>query len=302
MVEHLNSAQPRSVGSKSGKASHSGGRSINNGNSAHIGSIIRDRRLAIGMSLGALADHANVAKGYLSQIETGARQKPPSDPILRRIEEALGFEPQELAKVAAWHRMPTDVRTEVTEQRRVVRRLREIMERGRNDLDALHSSGELRRLVERIDPRGTGVSVQPALLPREVPLINFVTAGQPSEFTDLGYPARVADDYVRVPDLADPDAFAARIVGDSMQPEYHDGDVVVFSPAAPVRSGVDCFARLEPDQETTFKRVYFEAGEDGSELIRLQPLNACYPPRTVPRERVAGLYRAVTVMRAIRTD
>ncbi|MEO1715703.1 MAG: S24 family peptidase [Planctomycetota bacterium] len=198
--------------------------------------------------------------------------------------------------------MPSDVRTQVAEQRRIARRLREIISSGQNDLDALHSSGELRRLVDRIDPQEGGVSVQPALLPREVPLINCVTAGQPSEFTDLGYPARVADDYVRVPDLADPDAFAARIVGDSMEPEYREGDVVVFSPAARVRSGADCFARLEPDAETTFKRVYFEADGDGAEIIRLQPLNACYPPRTLPRDRVAGLYRAVTVMRAIESD
>lgn len=172
----------------------------------------------------------------------------------------------------------------------------------KGDLDEMHVSGELRRLVDQIDPDGAGASVQPVLLPREVPLINSVAAGQPTEFTDLGYPARVADDYVRVPDLADPDAFAARIVGDSMQPDYREGDVVVFSPAAEVRSGVDCFARLEPDQETTFKRVYFEADGAGEDLIRLQPLNARYPPRTVPRERVAGLYRAVTVMRAIRSE
>ncbi|MEO0629311.1 MAG: S24 family peptidase [Planctomycetota bacterium] len=159
-----------------------------------------------------------------------------------------------------------------------------------------------------MDPQGAeqgrervagGSTMQPVPLPREVPLINSVTAGQPTEFTDLGYPARVADDYVRVPDLADPDAFAARVVGDSMQPEYLEGDVVVFSPAARVESGSDCFARLEPDQETTFKRVYFEAGEGSVELIRLQPLNARYAPRTLPRDQVAGLYRAVTVMRAI---
>lgn len=283
--------------------------------SARLGRLIRDRRLSLGLSLGMLAEHANIAKGYLSQIETGVRERPPSDDILRRIEVVLGFQSQELAQIAAWSRIPSDVRTEVVEHRRAARRLREIINAGQNDLDALHSSGELRRLVDRMDPLGAtggargrasggardgpGESPRPVPLPREVPLINCVTAGQPTEFTDLGYPARVADDYVRVPDLADPDAFAARIVGDSMQPEYREGDVVVFSPAAPVSSGSDCFARLEPDQETTFKRVYFEADQGGQELIRLQPLNASYPPRTVPRDRVAGLYRAVTVMRAI---
>ncbi len=138
-------------------------------------------------------------------------------------------------------------------------------------------------------------------LPVEVPLINKVAAGYPREFTDLSYPARIADEYVRCPDVRDPDAFAARVVGDSMAPEYREGDVVVFSPAKEVESGDDCFARLERDHETTFKRVYFERGGDGEELIRLQPINNAYPPRVLPREDVAGLYAAVAAIRRVGT-
>jgi len=276
--------------------------------SIHFGRIIRERRLALGLSLGALAERADIAKGYLSEIENGVRKRPPSKDVLHRLERVLNFEHNEMVRIADWVQVPSDVRTEVVDNRRAARRLREIMDSGRLNLDAMHTSGELRRLVDQMDPQGAeqgrervagGSTMQPVPLPREVPLINSVTAGQPTEFTDLGYPARVADDYVRMPDLSDPDAFAARVVGDSMQPEYLEGDVVVFSPAARVESGSDCFARLEPDQETTFKRVYFEAGEGSVELIRLQPLNARYAPRTLPRDQVAGLYRAVTVMRAI---
>lgn len=130
-------------------------------------------------------------------------------------------------------------------------------------------------------------------------MINAVAAGYPREFTDLGYPARVADDYVRCPDIDDPDAFAARVVGESMAPEYREGDIVIFSPAREVTAGSDCFARLEPDHETTFKRVYFERGADGGEAIRLQPINSAFAPQVLPRERVAGLYRAVHVLRRL---
>ena len=144
-----------------------------------------------------------------------------------------------------------------------------------------------------------GILVIVPILPREVPVINRVTAGYPTEFTDLGYPARVADDYVRVPDIDDPDAFGARVVGDSMEPDYREGDVVVFSPKVAVVSGMDCFVRLEPDQESTFKRVYFERSSSGAEMIRLQPLNSGYPPVVVPRERVAGLYSGVSVVRSL---
>ncbi|MEM6749919.1 MAG: S24 family peptidase [Planctomycetota bacterium] len=123
------------------------------------------------------------------------------------------------------------------------------------------------------------------------PLINKVAAGHPADFTDLGYPARAADAAAPVPpSMDDPDAFAARVTGDSMEPAYREGDLVIFSPAADVIDGCDCFARLEPDHETTFKRVRLD---DERGLIRLEPLNPQYPVRELPRERVAGLFRAV---------
>ncbi|MBC7771596.1 MAG: S24 family peptidase [Pyrinomonadaceae bacterium] len=152
--------------------------------------------------------------------------------------------------------------------------------------------------------RGTapgGVSLLGGMLPLEIPLINSVAAGYPKEFSDMGYPTRVADEYVRAPDIHDSDAFAARVVGDSMSPEYREGDIVIFSPARPVKAGMDCFVRLERDQETTFKRVYFEPGEGGEAngKIRLQPLNPAYAPQVMARELVAGLYAAVSVMRML---
>src|SRR5206468_13123611 len=96
---------------------------------------------------------------------------------------------------------------------------------------------------------------------RGIPLINKVAAGYPREFSDLDYPASIADEYVACPDVSDPDAFAARVVGNSMEPEYREGDVVVFAPMLDTPPGCDCFIRLERDSETTFKRVYFE--DDG---------------------------------------
>lgn len=141
---------------------------------------------------------------------------------------------------------------------------------------------------------------RPFALPAQVPVINKVAAGYPREFTDLGYPARVADEYISVPDLYDADAFAARVVGESMMPDYREGDLVVFSPQADATPGSDCFVRLEaPESETTFKRVYFERDGDGREMIRLQPLNPAFTPQVVDREMVAGLYPAVYVVRAV---
>ena len=41
-------------------------------------------------------------------------------------------------------------------------------------------------------------------------------------------------------------------------------------------------------------------GSQTEELIRLQPLNNTYPPVVVPRERVAGLYSGVSVVRSLK--
>jgi SOS-response transcriptional repressor LexA len=77
-----------------------------------------------------------------------------------------------------------------------------------------------------------------------------------------------------------------------MTPKYREGDVVIFSPALPPRDGDDCFVRFA-DGQTTFKRVFFESGEKGASVLRLQPRNERYRPQVVPSQNVTGLYRAV---------
>ncbi len=281
-----------------------------------LGLLIRERREALGLSLQELGDRVGCAKSYLSAIEN-QRRSTPSDDVLEKLEGALGMAAGSLVSIGRWQRsldaggesVQRDVRS-LHESQRAGRRLAELLAEhapdgggGANSLDRAYRSGELQRLVDRLASvdearSGAGAPV-PVALPFEVPVINRVAAGYPTEFTDLGYPARCADEYVRCPDIHDADAFAARVVGDSMEPNYREGDIVIFSPAKALASGMDCFVRLEPDHQSTFKRVYFETGEDGSELIRLQPLNNRYGPRTMPREHVAGLYAAVKVIKEI---
>lgn len=280
-----------------------------------VSEIVRERREGAGMTMQALADAAGVAKSYVSMLENHRLPNPPSRDVLRRLERALRLADGELVRAADWQNTPPEVREQVVrlaEERERARGLAEWIKAnttrkagGGKNLDHLWRTGALsRRLREalgdadRPGPRGSrSGDVSPvAPLPRRVPLINKVAAGYPSDFTDLGFPARVADEYVYAPGLNDPDAFAATVLGESMLPDYREGDVMIFSPAAGVADGCDCFVRLEPDHECTFKRVYFE---DGGKNIRLQPLNPKFPPRTVAREQVAGLYRAVQCIKKL---
>ncbi|MCA9306748.1 MAG: S24 family peptidase [Phycisphaerales bacterium] len=266
-----------------------------------VGQLIKDRRRALGLTLKDIADRVGCTRGYLSSIENDRREHPPSRGMLDRLEEALGLERGRLVSLGEWQSTPDEVRRRVIDleaQQHLSQRLVELL--AKDGVDASFRSGELRRLVERLSAGGGERSIDLiGVLPTQVPLINKVIAGYPREFTDLGYPARVADEYVSVPGVSDADAFAARVVGDSMNPEYAEGDIVVFSPRADALDGSDCFVRLERDEETTFKRVYFERDGEDREVIRLQPLNSAYPPRAVLREEVAGVYAAVYVVRAV---
>lgn len=153
-------------------------------------------------------------------------------------------------------------------------------------LDALYLSGALREFVDR---SAGNVETIPTNV---VPVINRVSAGYPKDFTDLSYPKGVADTYLSCPDVSDPDAFAARVHGDSMTPKYRQGDIVIFSPRAAVKNGDDAFVRFN-DGQTTFKRVFFEEDEKGQNVIRLQPRNEKYRPKTSLAEEITGVWRAV---------
>ncbi len=257
-----------------------------------VGSIIRERRRALGLSLAELAAAVDCSKGYLSGVETGRLGNPPSRAVLERLERALEIAANELIRRAQWQRTPAEVRAEVAQLAARSRSMAALLDgadhargNGGKDLDALYRSGQLRRWL---DEHATNIE-KLAGVGFQVPLINKVAAGYPSEFTDLDYPARVADEYVAVPDVFDAQAFAARVVGRSMDPDYREGDVIVFSPAKAPSEGDDCFARLLPDHHTTFKRVFFEA--DGR--VRLQPLNPAFAPQVVEPDAIAGLYPAV---------
>jgi repressor LexA len=125
-----------------------------------------------------------------------------------------------------------------------------------------------------------------------VPLINAISAGYPTAFMDLSYPRRVAGEYVSGPEVQDRDAFAVRVVGNNMSPKYDEGDIVIFSPALPARSGDDCFVRFR-DGTTTFKRVFLEGGQSSGPVWRLQTRCQAPPPQEIVSEDVIDLYRAV---------
>jgi repressor LexA len=250
-----------------------------------LGQIIRRKREQLNLTLDEVSGRAGFSKPYLSTIETGKVKNPPSDELLVKLEKILDFEPGLLLHIAHMERVPSDIRQgyeTVEAENQKWRQLIKTLVHAKPDkenIDTILAENDL-NIVQGRASLAAG---------RLVPVINKVTAGYPADFNDLDYPVGVADDYVRCPDLHDPNSFAVRVVGDSMEPKFQEGDIVVFSPAAEVHNGDDCFVRFTMPHETTFKRIFFESDNK----IRLQPRNEKYSPMIIDGKRIDGLYRAV---------
>lgn len=251
-----------------------------------LGQIIRAKREQLNLTLDDVSSRVGFSKPYLSTIETGKVKNPPSDELLTKLQKVLDFESGLLLHIAHMERMPSDIRHQYESAESENQRWRQMARTliGKKKVDTKRLRQLLAKNKLRTDP-----SKSPLAAGRLVPVINKVSAGYPTDFDDLDYPVGIADDYIRCPDLHDPNAFAVRVVGDSMEPRFREGDIVIFSPAAEVHNGDDCFVRFAMPHETTFKRVFFEA----ENKIRLQPRNEKYSPTIVDGKRINGLYRAI---------
>lgn len=83
----------------------------------------------------------------------------------------------------------------------------------------------------------TTVSTTP--VKKSIPVIGCVQAGGQGFFTDAGYPQGEGWDYVELPGFTpkDESTYALEVNGDSMEPLYRQGDILVVSPEAGIRRG-----------------------------------------------------------------
>lgn len=77
--------------------------------------------------------------------------------------------------------------------------------------------------------------------------------------------------------------FGLKIKGDSMFPEYLDGDTLILEKVEDCESGQDCVVMVNGN-DGTFKRVF--KNENG---IILQPLNTAYQPMIYTNEQIENL-------------
>jgi SOS-response transcriptional repressor LexA len=120
-------------------------------------------------------------------------------------------------------------------------------------------------------------SVEPAILRtgRSVPLISWVQAGHWHEPEDHFRPGEGEGEPVPS-STKDENAFALRVIGTSMEPEFREGDIIIVSPNTEPVNGDFVIAKV--GGEVTFKQLHIYLNK-----LVLKPLNEAYDPVEIDR-------------------
>jgi phage repressor protein C with HTH and peptisase S24 domain len=123
-----------------------------------------------------------------------------------------------------------------------------------------------------------------------VPVIGLAQAGRSGFFDDAGYPVSTGWDTIDFPNLGDANAYALEICGDSMEPVYREGDIVIVSPNAAVLPGDRVIAKTTSDEVLAKELVKTSVRE-----VRLASINAAHAEIVLSRDEVVWISRIVWV-------
>lgn len=110
---------------------------------------------------------------------------------------------------------------------------------------------------------------------RPIPVYNGASAGDIGTFPDN----REIVTWIMIP-RKKPGKFGIIVHGDSMEPEIHDGDIVIVDPDLSIENGSKVVVII--DGEAFVKKIYFE-----DNAVILQSNNdKKYPPKVIPRRKI----------------
>jgi phage repressor protein C with HTH and peptisase S24 domain len=121
---------------------------------------------------------------------------------------------------------------------------------------------------------------------RSVPLIGFAEAGAGGYFDDGGFPVGKGWDEIPFPSVNDENAYALEISGNSMEPAYRDGTVIVVSPAASIRRSDRVVVKTR-EGEVMVK----ELKRRTAKTIELRSINAAHGDRSLSVRDVLWIAR-----------
>jgi phage repressor protein C with HTH and peptisase S24 domain len=122
---------------------------------------------------------------------------------------------------------------------------------------------------------------------RAIPIVGMARAGADGFFDENGFPVG-ADETVRFPDLGEDRVYALEIAGDSMEPTYRAGDVVIVQPGASVRRGDRVVVRTRSGE--VMAKVL---GRKNDQTVELVSLNETHKPREIAAADIEWIARIV---------
>ena len=148
---------------------------------------------------------------------------------------------------------------------------------------ALAATGTpLDAFVTLIEPSAAAGTMKP------VPLLGFAEAGNGGHFDDGGFPAGTGWDAFAFPAVNDEHIYALELSGQSLEPAYRNGDIIVVSPAAPIRRGDRVVVRTRSG-EVMIKELLRKTAKS----IELKSLNAAQPDHTIAMSETLSVARIV---------
>jgi len=121
---------------------------------------------------------------------------------------------------------------------------------------------------------------------KRIPVIGYAQAGAEGYFDDAGYPVGNGWDELDFPQFGDPNAYALEVSGDSMEPVYRDGDIIIVSPSASIRRGDRVVVRTRGG-EVMAKQL----ARQTATKVDLLSLNRDHADRSLPMAEVAWMAR-----------
>lgn len=187
------------------------------------------------------AEMTDLAPGHVSQMINATRKM--GDDVARRIEDHLGLPPGSMDYPPAYfHAAATG-----------------------SMAPSIHGDG----MAVRENQQESNIAIGPSMR-GEVPLINYVQAGHAKEVVDHLQPGE-AERWIPSPVPVRRYTYALRVRGDSMEPAYREGMILIVEPEAQAELGNLVIAK-NGDGEAIFKKWVRDGGRD-----YLKSLNPAYP-------------------------
>ena len=127
-----------------------------------------------------------------------------------------------------------------------------------------------------------------------IPIKGKAMLGDNGFFEEMDYPQGAGDGYLKIYS-DDPDAYALRVVGNSMEPRIRSGEFVMIEPNQGYVAGDEVLVRTEEGRAMIKVFMYRRDGE-----VRLLSVNDAHPPITLTEASVTVIHPVGAIVKPSR--